>query len=426
MNTNIRLVNSGFSVIDRRWGGIYRGGSYLIIGPRKSGRTLLGLQFAQQAALAKETCLYFTTMRPKDLMIQASSINFDLQTYMNKNSIIVVRVSPPNDAYDSGNPDDHLIEYINDILTVVNQYKPSRIIFDELTYYIGFRSLSLLKDVFIHTLEVIEERDITSVFILGEPATPKAQDIVDTITECVTGIIHLKKSNVKIDELYHGGTVVISPNVGHPEGRFSEEYIIKPYEGILTVDEGINQMDTMPYVEPVKSFNPEPVRIPEKREAETIQSHDSMLLSNLYEQNDFSLVLNNQIALYRSTGQTFNLLTFKLDPAAQVKGLLSMIQLQNAIKTAADKKDKICIIDNKIMILVINSNRNSILNLISRIESYLPSRDEGYLSTIKKFISVLDLEVNENYENADAMLNISKETNINYSDFFKTMTEFSN
>ena len=66
------------------------------------------------------------------------------------------------------------------------------------------------------------------------------------------------------------------------------------------------------------------------------------------------------------------------------------------------------------------------LNVCGHTDLYLPSRDEGYLSTIKKFISVLDLEVNENYENADAMLNISKETNINYSDFFKTMTEFSN
>ena len=100
MQGAISLIKSGFNLIDKEWGGIYRGGSYLLIGPRKSGRTLLGLQFAIESAKANEVCLYFTNMRPKDLMIQAASINFDIQNYMNQNKIIVVRVAPPNDIYD--------------------------------------------------------------------------------------------------------------------------------------------------------------------------------------------------------------------------------------------------------------------------------------------------------------------------------------
>ena len=81
-----------------------------MIGPRKSGKTLLGLQYALQAAKQKEVCLYFTTMRPKNLMIHAASIDFDLQSYMNQNLIIVVRVAPPSDLYDVRNPDEYLIE----------------------------------------------------------------------------------------------------------------------------------------------------------------------------------------------------------------------------------------------------------------------------------------------------------------------------
>ena len=172
MNKKIQLINSGISLVDEAWGGFYRGGTYLLVGPRKSGRTLLGLQYALECARQKEICLYFTSMRPKDLMIQAASIDFDLQHYMNQNLIIVVRVAPPSNLYDVGNPDDFLVEYLNDIVTVVDQYQPNKIVFDELTPFIGFNNINLLQDVFVQTTEAIEESGITSLFVLGEPATP--------------------------------------------------------------------------------------------------------------------------------------------------------------------------------------------------------------------------------------------------------------
>lgn len=229
---SVRRIPSGFSFIDNNWGGVYRGGSYLLIGPRKSGRTLLGLQFALEAAKASETCLYFTVMRPKDLMIQAASLNFDIQSYMNQNLLIVVRVAPPNDIYDMYNPDDYLIEYFNDIITVVDQYKPTRIIFDELTHFVGFRNADLLNDTFLRTLEIIEERDITSLFLISEPATPKAHTIVEGLSQFVTAVIQLKKESTK-GERFQGGFVNILPNVGHTEGEFSAPYRIEPYKVLL-------------------------------------------------------------------------------------------------------------------------------------------------------------------------------------------------
>ncbi len=419
MNTHIRLVNSGFDIIDENWGGIYRGGSYLLIGPRKSGRTLLGLQFAKAAADDKEVCLYFTNMRPKDLMIHAASINFDIQKAMNKNNVIVVRVSPPNDAYEMSNPDDYLIDYINDIITVVNQYQPSRLVFDELTHYVGFNSISLLKDVFLHTLETVEEKDISSFFVMGEPATQKAQDIVDSLSEHVTGQISLKKSSARVHDQYNGGTVTITPNVGHPEGRFSDEYFIKPYKGILTreIEDLEDQYTSVDTAEKL------PAKAKIMEETPELLS-DELGFSNLYEYNDFSLVLNNQVALYKSTGQTFNLVSIMLDPAAQVKGLLSLNQLQNAVRVGADKKDKICIVDNKILVLLIKSHEKSVSNLLSKIQNNLPSADEGYLNAIQTFISILHSEVDESVYNAEGMLSkvISNDTAVMES--YKPLIEF--
>jgi KaiC/GvpD/RAD55 family RecA-like ATPase len=391
MISNIRLISSGFSFIDRNWGGIYRGGSYMVIGPKKSGRTLLGLQYALESAKRQEVCLYFTNMRPKDLMIQAASLNFDIQAFMNQNLIIVVRVAPPNDIYETQNPDEHLVEYLNDIVMVVNQYNPSRIIFDELTPYIGFNKLDLLRNTFLKMLETIEDKDITSLFIVGEPATQRAKGIIDTITQYITGSVTLQKKDEKIAGKYFGGLVVITPNVGHTEGQFTATYIIEPNKGVT-----------------VESAMPKKTGIINKPEVKPIAGADvspeAYSYSNIYNYGDFLLILNNQIGLFKSTGQTFNLVAIKLEEAAIMKGLLTLTQLQNAVKFSVDKKDKICVVDDKVLVLLIRSDQSSANKLMTTLKRNLPGADPDFLNAALENISVLNIEIDEKIDNADNMM----------------------
>lgn len=401
MSSSIRLISSGFNFLDKKWGGIYRGGSYLLVGPRKSGRTLLGLQFALEAAKSQEVCLYFTTMRPKDLMIQAASLNFDIQSYMNQNLIIVVRVAPPNDVYDMPNPDNYLVEYMNDIITVVNQYNPQRIIFDELTPFIGFNNLDILKDAFLSTLEHIEERDVSSLFIVGEPATERAEEIVDSLAQFVTGLIYLRKGGKKLGERFQGGQVIISPNVGHTEGQFSSEYHIEPYKGVTT--DFKKKEPTQVYTD--RTSDDDRGKFSKiKQNGNGRRNSDLTYFTNVYNYNDFQLILNNQIALYKSTGQTFNLVVFKLDQVATVRGLLTVNQLQNAIRLSSDKKDKICAFDNKVVVLLVKSSSKNVINLIQNVQNNLPSNDIEYINAVQEFISIFSIEVDETVENAESLI----------------------
>ncbi len=428
MSGIINLIPSGFRFIDKKWGGIYKGGSYLLVGPRKSGRTLLSLQFAMESAKSNEVCLYFTNMRPKDLMIQAASINFDLQAYMNKNLIIVVRVAPPSEAYEYKNPDEMLSEYLHDIVQVVSEYKsfmPKRIVFDELTQYLGFNDLDILQSVFLQTLEEIEDKNISSFFIVSEPAAKRAEAIVDVIASNVTGIIYLKKSQHKINQ-FHGGTIVITPNVGHTEGQFSAEYTIQPQIG-LTVDLGESDIpvlkNTLPEInieslgeqnQPTENDNKNAknfeINFSKFDEHHTSNKNkfevatEPYTVMNLYNYNDFSLILNNQIALFKSTGQLFTLLTFRLDPSAQLRNLLTINQLQNAIVATTDKKDKICVIDNKIIVLLVRSSKTKVSNLLTSLRDNLPSSDSNYLNVIMDLIYLFYLEVSDNMESADMMV----------------------
>ena len=417
MANTVRKIPSGFSFIDNNWGGMYRGGSYLVVGPRKSGRTLMGLQMALEASKYSEICLYFTLMRPKDLMIQAASLNFDIQSYMNQNLIIVVRVAPPNDINDLYNPDEYLVEYLNDIVTVVDQYHPARIVFDELTPFVGFKNLEYLKDSFVKTLESIEERDITSMFIISDPATQKAQSIVDGLAEFVTAVVHLKKEKNPSGERSQNGVVLISPNVGHNEGQFSAPYRIEPYKGVTT--------DFTPLTHITEEFAPLMHGINDYTQITKVEiPSEPYAYSNVYNYTDFLLILNNQIALFKSTGQTFNLISFKLDTAAQISGLLSLNQFQLAVRLAVSKKDKICIIDNKVIVLLVRGNLKSVIDLMTNVQNNLPSRESNYVNAVMEFISIFNMEVNEKIENAENMMENVMSTENSQSKAYQPLNKY--
>jgi circadian clock protein KaiC len=417
MANTVQKIPSGFSFIDNNWGGMYRGGSYLVVGPRKSGRTLIGLQMALEAAKSSEVCLYFTLMRPKDLMIQAASLNFDIQSYMNQNLIIVVRVAPPNDINDLYNPDEYLVEYLNDIITVVDQYHPARIVFDELTPFVGFKNLEYLKDSFVKTLESIEERDITSMFIISEPATQKAQSIVDGLSEFVTAVILLKKEKNPNGERSQNGVVLISPNVGHNEGQFSSSYRIEPYKGVTT--------DFTPKTHITEEYAPVMKGTRDYTQITKVEiPSEPYAYSNVYNYTDFLLILNNQIALFKSTGQTFNLISFKLDTAAQIRGLLSLNQLQLAVRLAVSKKDKLCIIDNKVIVLLVRGNLKSVIDLMTNVQNNLPSRESNYVNAVMEFISIFNMEVNEKIDNAENMMENVMSTENSQSKAYQPLNKY--
>ncbi|MBE2281167.1 MAG: hypothetical protein IAE91_12305 [Ignavibacteriaceae bacterium] len=420
----VNLLETGISIIDEAWGGFYRGGTYMLIGPRKSGRTTLGLQFAVEGIKNKETCLYFTSMRPKDLTILAASIDFDLQTHMNNGDLIVVKVTPPTDVYETGNPDGYLVEYLNDIVGVIEQYHPHRMVFDELTYFIGFENMNLLQQAFLKTIESIEDKNTTSLYILGEPATPFAQTIVDSIVQYSTAIVFLQKNQSEGN--VHGGRVTITPNIGHTEGQFSSDYSIEPYKGVVFdfYPPGKSKPNVSPesninsQFDPNSSFNdskhnqqnfmPEQNNISSKfkpiSDFDSSAAQPTVTIPNLYSMSEFSLILNNQIALFKSTGQQYSLIALKLDDAAEKQGILTINQLQNAVRLSCDRKDKICVTGSTIIVLLGKGDNKSLNEMVMKVKSNLPNSDPNALKLAMSYIYGYTIHANDNIQNAESLL----------------------
>ncbi|HEX7357289.1 MAG TPA: ATPase domain-containing protein, partial [Ignavibacteriaceae bacterium] len=355
MKKSIQLFRSGIPIVDTAWGGFYQGGTYLLVGEKKSGKTLLSLQYAVETAKSKQVCLYFTNARPKDLMIHAASIDIDLEDYINQNLIIVVRVANPTENTEFKSRDEFLSDYLNDIISVINQYNPSKIIFDELTPYVEYENLNTLSDAYGAMVESIEDLGITSLFILREPAAQFSKMIFNVLNTYATGIIHLHKSD---DFEGQPGIIEITPNIGHTEGKFKANYFIEPYKGITTdfkITKRTTKENFIPEIKEIIPNNKVGINTPK------------FLVPNIYNVNDFKLIVNNQIALYKTTGQLFTIVSLKLNLIKNISSKVSFDELSNAVKLAANIKDKICTIDDKIYVLITKSDEKIVDEFINKV-----------------------------------------------------------
>lgn len=394
MKKAVQLFPSGISIIDSAWGGLYRGGTYLLVGERKTGKTLLSIQFAVETAKQKEVCLFFTNTRPKDLMIQAASIDVDLEHYMNQNLIIVVRVAPPPEPAQFGSRDDYLGEYLSDIITVVNQYNPTRLVFDEITPYVEFEDPIKLREIFSNTFEQIEDLGVTSLLAIREPASASTQMIFNILNTYATGVIQLSKK-ADSNGSTKSGIIDIQPNIGHTEGRFKAHYSIEPYKGITTDFKTPKTKETERVPDKIGNYIPL---------SEIKTSGEEITIPNFYSLEDFKLILNNQIAMFKTTGQVFTLVSFRLASKENRNSSLTINQLKHIIRISSEKKDKICQVDEKICVLLVKEDPKSISDFINKIKLNLPTDDPAEREQIASDIFFYYLKVSDSFDNADQML----------------------
>ena len=397
MKQKIQILPSGISLIDKAWGGLYQGGTYLLVGAHKSGRTTLALEFVKECVEQKEVCLYFTTRRPKDLILHAVSINFDLQNYIAQNNVVVVRVDSSISLSESREPDSVLADYIKDIIGLVEQYQPAKIVFDELTPFLGFKDTKLLEETFAKTFEVIEDFGATSLVILGDPITSAAKRIVDILASHSTGIIYLQKGN-NGDSRVPSGIMAITPNMGHSEGKFKSNYAIIPGKGFSF---GSKNFTSSRYYSNGQSAS---VESKYKSLSEITTPKEEYLVSNLYSYEDFNLIVNNQIAFYKSTGQVFTLVSLKIDESAEKDGIISLNQLRNAVRLSVEKKDKLCVVSNKIIILLTKEDQKDITGLIARVKSNLYAEDNSEMMKQLSHILVYAIRVDESVNTSEDLM----------------------
>jgi circadian clock protein KaiC len=399
MNNNIYPKKSGISLVDNNWGGFYQGGIYLLSGPHKSGKTILSLQYAKECMQQKEVCLFFTTLRPKYLLISAASIDFDLQQYMNQNAVILVRVALPKNLEEKENSDSYLAEYMSELVELIEQYKPNKIVFDEFTPFIEFKNLDNLKESFSKTLESIEELNVTSLFVISEPVTNSAKEIVNTVFPFVTGTISLEREEKNFD--YYGGRMIVKPNFGHAEGTFTSQYVLEPKKGIISDIPEISSEPEVPVaLQTAYAYD---------KLSELKVAKEETLDFNFYSFEEFKLILNNQIAYANTSNENSAVVSLKLSHDLETtKGLLFNV-VKNIVRLSIGKKDKVCSYENYVLVLIPRATDADIKSLLNRIKTNMVNFDAFYKISDQVFYKSLFIDSSiKSSEDIFKMLSLSK------------------
>jgi KaiC/GvpD/RAD55 family RecA-like ATPase len=243
-------VLAGIDVVDQAWGGMYRGGSYVVYGRAGCGRGLLTLLFTHTGVLLEEPCLFVSLARPKDLMIQASSIGFDLRGAHEHRLVRLMRV-PPMLNLDSDN-DEAVTRALQELVAIIRQDRPTRLVIDEFMPFVQFRSFDRFRAAFIDMLEQIDWLDTTMILGMPEPANAQSRRIIDFMSAQMTGAIHIEMAE---DASSTRRRVTLLPNIGHIRRKVIEYWdlaeVVEPTEHIIDASmRMLPRADQNPYATP--------------------------------------------------------------------------------------------------------------------------------------------------------------------------------
>ncbi len=362
MDVGIKLIPSGSDFIENNWGGFYTGGNYLIYGEKKSGKTLLALNFIKSSLQQKKRCIYFTNTIPKKIIIQAASIGFDAEKYLNNESLILFKTP------ESSGDDEFLSEFYKNISHLVKKFNADRVVVDELTSYLNFINLRHMNSSIDGMIEELSEKNVTSIFLSKEPEGEEAELLLGLLKEKLTGSIHLIKDNSD----YYSGKITITPNYGHTEGEFTGRYKIIPGKGFSDISDDI-VMDSGNFYKSVSSLE------------------EYLEYSNLYSYEDFLLILNNQISFCKVTKQKCVL------TAVRTENKNGFEELRNMIWRISEKKNKISSRGKNILIFI-KENSESFFTALRKETA----AKNSILSAESVFIS--DVYIDENFSGAEELI----------------------
>jgi len=202
---------SGIDVIDSAWGGLYRGGSYLVYGKAASGRGLLTLMFARTGTTLREPTLFISADRQKDLIIQAASIGFDLRHAYESGIVRLMRVPPLMNVQQMG--DDGVSKALWDLIGLIRKHRPTRLVMNDFLPFVAFRSFDRFRVEFIQFLEQIDSLETTLMVVMPEPANQQSRRVIDFMSMQMTGSIHIELADENPTTTKRRVTLV--PHIGH-------------------------------------------------------------------------------------------------------------------------------------------------------------------------------------------------------------------
>lgn len=325
---NYSKINTGFSFLDQKWGGVYCGGNYFIFGSKKSGKTILALNIVDHLIQNSNNVLFITSDRIKNLEIQSSSIYFDISEAAANGLLKIEKISSDLNSLDK-------------VKEIIPQFNPTFLFIDDIL----FEQIVNLKDNYLEFIEFLEENNITSFFIASVPQNEILKSIARKIANNSTAIIQLQKQTNR----NYSGLVTLKPNVAHFEGQFETTYKVEPIKGFITFADNESAILNM------LSSGGIPEILADKNEFE---------YSNIYSKDEFKFLIESKIAFSESLGEVIKIIIYE-----NISDKISTVELCDKLKSKIENGDKLSFTDKNLYILSENYEKDAIRKLFNKLDN---------------------------------------------------------
>lgn len=180
-------VRSGIDRVEERWGGLRRGGIYLLCGPPTEARHRLALQVVAAAVATAERCLLVSPQPARDLASRAAEIGLDLN---DAQAADVLRVVPPP-VPAGADPAHEGARALEALTEIVRRDLPARLVFDGLAALAFAGTSERFSLALLRLLVTLDETGTTAVLVLDEPERAPARHVLDVLHGHLDGTIRL-------------------------------------------------------------------------------------------------------------------------------------------------------------------------------------------------------------------------------------------
>ena len=180
---------SGLAAVDRQWGGLAAGRTYLLVGRAGAGRSALALQTVRAAADAGQRCLVISPRSPDDLVEVGHDVGLDLAAAHTAGTLRLLRIPKAADLAARG--PEGLAKSYRDLVALVASDNPARVVIEDFTPLVQFDTFERFHDAFAGLVGALREQGVTLVIGLGDPANDASRRLLDVVEGLVDGTIRL-------------------------------------------------------------------------------------------------------------------------------------------------------------------------------------------------------------------------------------------
>lgn len=177
--------------------------------------------FLQMGVVLEEKALFLSPGRPQDWMIQAASVDFDLEEAQKDGHVKLVWI--PANSPQNGQSDAMASRAIEDLVRLIKKEQPARVLINDFMPFLQFRSFDRFRHMFGWMMGQLTDEHTTVLFMMPNIINVQSRQIMEFMRNQMAGSMHVSMPEHgdtparegEEDASHNSRRLVLWPGLGH-------------------------------------------------------------------------------------------------------------------------------------------------------------------------------------------------------------------